>query len=341
MEKTHPHPYVEESFGILTDDELYLDCILVRPAETADEELKVLRVWVPKYPLTKSSVITCARQEVAAYGAKGKIAHLVFDLRNTGDSDTVFGDPVFDKDLKAITEWAKERFGAINFGFIGTPDMDEIARVNIWPLRAGAVMESYFYRPAGGKAASQSILYLSTYGHFRRADDVLCAALSDHGYAVYGVDPLRYLLHACAERPLTPDDLCQDLQQLILMLHSAPIIIGRPLAAGLALFWAACLESVRGVIAIGRAGEGLAIKHIFDHSNPKAYDLAQYMPQIAPRPLALVWHEGHPLGGSKQEFRTLFECSKHPHKMARTEHINPELLLNVIEWIEAVQPGSK
>ena len=73
------HAYVEEQFGILTDDDLYLDCVLVRPAEMEDENLRVLRVWVPKYPLTKSSLITCARQEVQAFGRQNKLAHLVFD----------------------------------------------------------------------------------------------------------------------------------------------------------------------------------------------------------------------------------------------------------------------
>ena len=72
--------YIEETFGILTDDELYLDCILVKQANVSDADLRVLRVWVPKYPLTKTSVLTCARQEVQSYGPDGTIAHLVFDL---------------------------------------------------------------------------------------------------------------------------------------------------------------------------------------------------------------------------------------------------------------------
>ncbi|MFQ5434305.1 MAG: hypothetical protein ACE5FD_05460, partial [Anaerolineae bacterium] len=124
-----PH-YAEESFGILTDDELYLDCILIRPVKLKDEELKVLRVWVPKYPLSKSSVITCARQEVKSYGPDSKIAHLVFDLRSTGDSDGMMGDDNFDLDLTAVADWADERFGKINFGFLGFPTIDG-GKVNV------------------------------------------------------------------------------------------------------------------------------------------------------------------------------------------------------------------
>ena len=123
-------PYVEENFGILTDDNLYLDAILVKPAHLTDDKLRVLRVWVPKYPLTKTSVITCARQEVKSYGPDGRIAHLVFDLRGTGDSDGVLGQHNFKLDLGAIAAWAEERFGKINFGFLGTPSIRD-GRVNV------------------------------------------------------------------------------------------------------------------------------------------------------------------------------------------------------------------
>jgi len=35
-------PYIEENFGILTDDDLYLDAILIKPANLTDETLRVL-----------------------------------------------------------------------------------------------------------------------------------------------------------------------------------------------------------------------------------------------------------------------------------------------------------
>ncbi|RMH00695.1 MAG: hypothetical protein D6706_03205 [Chloroflexi bacterium] len=331
---TNKHPYIEETFGILTDDDLYLDCVLVRPANTTDKDLRVLRVWVPKYPLTKSSVITCARQEVKAYGPNAHIAHLVFDLRGTGESEGIPGDTNFDMDLHAIAAWAEERFGKINFGFLGTPTL-EFGTVNMWPLRAGAVMESYHYPAGGGILNPQTLLYLSTYGNFGRTDDLICAALADAGYDVYGLDPLRYLLHASANQRLTPDDLWRDLYTLIQMLPSPPIIIGQPLAAGLALLWASGVEKIPGVIAIGRSQTGLAPRHIFQNSNPYTFLLSRQVKNIFPRPLALVILKSHPLGGKEDEMATLYQSSKAPHRLERVEQISPEYLLSLLEWVKS------
>lgn len=323
--------YVEEQFGILTDDDLYLDCVLVKPYEMTDEDLRVLRVWVPKYPLTKTSVITCARQEVKSYGPKGKIAHLVFDLRGTGDSDGVLGDHNFDLDLVAVQEWAKERFGRINFGFLGTPSLEN-GRVNLWPLRAGSVMESYYYPPASSILAPPCILYLSTYSNFSKGDDALCRSLSKAGYHVYGMDPLRYLLHASAQHRLNPDHLWDDLRILCQMLPGKPIILAQPLAAGLGLLWTSRVNQIRGVVAIGRAQAGLSPKHIFQNNNPYTFLVDRYVSDIAPRPLALVMHTKSSLGGDEDEMNGLFHTSKPPHRFERTSKLSLNLLQELLTW---------
>jgi hypothetical protein len=325
-------PYTEEPFGILTDDNLYLDCVLVKPTDLADEELRAIRVWVPKFPLTKSSVITCARQEVRSHGAKRKVAHLVFDLRGTGDSEGSLGDHDFQQDLHAVSEWAKERFGRINFGFLGTPGSKN-GRVHLWPLRAGSVMESYHY-PATGVRVPPTVLYLATYGSFSNADEAICNRLADAGYHVYGLDPLRYLLHASANHRLKPDDLAADLQILIQMLPSKPIIIGQPLAAGLGLMWASRVNKVAGVIAIGRAQAGLSPSHIFQNSNPYTFLLHRYVAEISPRPLALVHLQNNPLGGDEDEMATLMQSSKLPNRLDRVSSLSLDLLLELLDWMQ-------
>lgn len=325
-------PYAEEPFGILTDDNLYLDCVLVKPVGLADEDLRAIRVWVPKYPLTKSSVITCARQEVRSHGAKRKVAHLVFDLRGTGDSEGAMGDQDFKQDLHAITEWAKERFGRINFGFLGTPDSAN-GRVHLWPLRPGSVMESYHYS-ATGSLTPPTILYLSTYGSFSRSDDTLCTKLAEAGYEVYGLDPLRYLLHASADHRLSPDDLAADLQILIQMLPNKPILVGQPLAAGLALLWTSRVNKVTGVIAVGRAQAGLSPSHIFHNNNPYTYLLHRHVAEIAPRPLALVMLKGNALGGDEDEMTTLMQSSNMPKRLEQVGSLSLDLLLELLTWVQ-------
>jgi hypothetical protein len=324
--------YTEEPFGILTDDNLYLDCVLVKPIGVKDEALRAIRVWVPKFPLTKSSVITCARQEVRSHGSKRKVAHLVFDLRGTGDSEGGMGDYDFKSDLHAVAEWAKERFGQINFGFLGTPG-SENGRVHLWPLRVGSVMESYYY-PATGSLMPPTVLYLSTYGNFSRTDAATCAQLAKAGYHVYGLDPLRYLLHASANHRLSPDDLAADLQILIQMLPSKPIVVAQPLAAGLGLMWASRVNKVAGVIAIGRAQAGLSPSHIFHNSNPYTYLLHRYVPEISPRPMALVMLKGNALGGDEDEMATLMQSSKLPNRLEQVDRLSPKLLLELLTWAQ-------
>lgn len=324
--------FTEEPFGILTDDNLYLDCVLVKPVSMTDEELRAIRVWVPKFPLTKSSVITCARQEVKSHGAKRKVAHLVFDLRGTGDSEGALGDHAFKLDLHAVSEWAKERFGRINFSFLGTPETAD-GRVHLWPLRAGSVMESYHY-PATGNLLPPTVLYLSTYGNFSQTDETICIKLAEAGYHVYGLDPLRYLLHASANHRLNPDDLAADLQILIQMLPSKPIIIGQPLAAGLGLLWASRVNKAAGVIAIGRAQAGLSPSHIFHNNNPYTYLLHRHVPDISPRPMALVMIQGNALGGVEDEMATLMQSSKLPHRLEQVNKLSVDLLLELLTWVQ-------
>ncbi|MCP4416497.1 MAG: hypothetical protein GY805_07740 [Chloroflexi bacterium] len=326
--------FTEEPFGILTDDNLYLDCVLIKPIGVADDALRAIRVWVPKFPLTKSSVISCARQEVKSHGSKRKVAHLVFDLRGTGDSEGVMGDYNFKMDLHAVAEWAKERFGRINFGFLGTPG-SENGRVHLWPLRAGSVMESYHYpAPASGSLMPPTVLYLSTYGNFSRSDDTICTQLSKEGYHVYGLDPLRYLLHASANHRLSPDDLAADLQILIQMLPSKPIIVAQPLAAGLGLMWASRVNKIAGIIAIGRAQAGLSPSHIFHNSNPYTYLLHRHVPEISPRPMALVMLKGNALGGDEDEMATLMQSSNMPNRLEQVDYLSTDLLLELLTWAQ-------
>jgi len=328
-------PYVEENFGILTDDDLYLDAILVKPANLTDEKLRVLRVWVPKFPLTKTSVITCARQEVKSYGPDGRIAHLVFDLRGTGESDGMLGRHNFKLDLGAVAAWAEERFGKINFGFLGTPNIRG-GRVHVWPLRTGAVMETYYYQAVGTQElVPPTLLYLSTYGHFGQSDEKLCRQLAEKGYAVYGLDPLRYLLHASAQERLTPQLLWEDLRILIQMLPSAPILIGQPMSAGLAIMWGAGSEKIQSVIAVGRAQAGLQPAHIFANDNPYGFMLTRQVDKLAPRPFVMVHHNGHPLGGEEEELLALFKSSQEPHRFEVVNDVNAPFLSDMLDWVKA------
>lgn len=328
-------PYVEENFGILTDDNLYLDAILVKPANLTDEKLRVLRVWVPKFPLTKTSVITCARQEVKSYGPDGRIAHLVFDLRGTGDSDGTMGRHNFKLDLGAIAAWADERFGKINFGFLGTPNTRD-GRVNVWPLRSGAVMETYYYQASGARElVPPTVVYLSTYGHFGQSDEKLCRQLAQNGYAVYGLDPLRYLLHASVQERLTPQLLWEDLRVFIQMLPSPPMIIGQPMGAGLAIMWGAGTDKVQGVIAIGRAQAGLQPSHIFVNDNPYTFLLTRQVDKLAPRPFVLVRYNGHPLGGDEEELAALFKSSQNPRRIETIDEVSPGFLDDMLKWVRS------
>lgn len=323
--------YVEESFGILTDDDLLLDCILFKPAQTGDLSLKALRAWVPRYPLTKASVITCARQEVDALGANSQVGHLVFDLRGTGESEGTAGDHDFDADLRAISLWARERFGDISVGFLGRAHGAE--QVDVRPIRPGVVMEIYHFRPpADGQQVP--LIYLATYGNFSVSDEATCRALAQAGYDVLAMDPLRYLLHAAAQGRITVRELWQDLETLCEQLPQAPLVLGQPVSAGLALFWASGVEETRGVLSLGQAQRAFRPTHIFANDNPHTFFLGRYVHKIAPRPVALVRQTAHPLGGNRDELSALYQTSGNPRRLEEVERVTDELLLQFLSWLE-------
>ena len=321
--------YTEEHFGILTDDELYLDCVLVKPRNVEDEDLKLVRVWVPRYPLNKTSTIVCARQEVNSYGPDGKIAHLVFDLRNTGESDPT-EQMDFEIDLRSIKAWADERFGSeINFGFLGSPTLAN-GRVTMLPIGPGVVMETYYYPSTNSN--NETVIYLSSYGDFGVLDDARCATLAMQGYEVYGLDPMRYLLHGSVNGLIKPEDLRQDLEEVCNLINANPYMIAMPIAAGLGMVWTGLVQRVKGLVSVGLATPSFKAKHIFNLSNPRLFALPRYVSQISPRPLTLVWHEGSSIGGDKREFAVFFKSSSEPRRVERTNDVSPQFLMNMLEW---------
>lgn len=328
-------PYSEEEFGILTDDDIYLDCILVKPRESQDEDLRALRVWVPRYPLNKSSVITCARQEVQSYGSEGTIAHLVFDLRGTGESEGRAGDRNFEMDLQGIRLWAQERFGDVSFGFLGVPNGG--GQVEVHPIRPGVVIESYHYAPRQA-GAHPAVIYLATFGNFGASDDAYCSGLAAAGYEVYGMDPLRYLLHASASGRLQVKDLWQDLREFIGQLGQGPLLVGQPVSAGLALLWASGVEAVQGVLAIGHLQLAFKPRHIFANDNPHTFFLSRYVHRLAPRPLCLVLLEDDALGGIRDELAAIYQTSSGPRQLEQVEAVTSEDLLRWLQWLEQEAP---
>lgn len=323
--------YVEESFGILTDDDLLLDCILFKPAQATDNTLKALRVWVPRYPLTKASVVTCARQEVDAIGANGQVAHLVFDLRGTGESEGVAEDQNYDADLRAIKLWAGERFGNISVGFLGRAHGAE--QVDVRPIRPGVVMELYHFR-SSEEGQQPPLIYLATYGNFSAADEETCQSLAQAGYDVLALDPLRYLLHAAAQGRLTIREAWDDVQTLCGQLAEEPLLVGQPVSAGLALLWASGVEETRGVLTLGQAQRAFRPRHIFANDNPHTFFLGRYVHKIAPRPVAFVRQTEHPLGGNRDELSALYQTSGSPRRLKEVERATDELLLEYLDWLQ-------
>lgn len=327
--------YEEEAFGILSSDDIYLDCILVKPLGLKDDQLQLLYVWVPKYPLTKTALINCARQDIHGEWRQGKAAHLVFDLRGTGDSDGQLGDKNFNRDLQGIQIWAAERFGKIDIVLLGQPDGHGSAA--IFPVRPGVIIEYYHYRAEtkGGKSRSHPpLLYLSTSGHFSLVDDELCHRLARAGYEVFALDPLRYLLHASSKKRLKAAEQWADIEAFCKILPESPIIIGQPLGAGLALLWACGIEKIQGVISIGKAQEAFDPWHIFENDNPHSYFINRYLYQLAPRPVVFVMVEGHELGGEPREIAAYYATSSYPRLAEKAKEISPRFLLKMLAWIE-------
>jgi hypothetical protein len=327
--------YEEEFFGILTDDGLYLDCVFYRPPGVPDADLRAIRVWVPKVPLSKTSVMTCARHEVSAAGSKGRIAHLVFDLRGTGLSDVK--DDKYENDLAGIKLWAEERFGDINVGFYGTPIM-AYGSVDMMPVRPGVVFEQYVY-PARGMPSPRTIFYLSTYGNFTEYDERLCLHLCQAGYHVIAIDPLRYLLHAGHQNLLKPEDLWSDFAALQQTFLAPPFIIAQPIASGLGLLLAAGPIPVAGVVSVGRAQASFVPSHVFNNSNPHTFFITRYVKRISPRPAVFVL-DSRSRKEDTEELATLLKSSGDPKRLEKTRLITPKFLFEMIDWIKESQDAS-
>lgn len=323
--------YSEETFGVLTDDDLLLDCILFKPKQVQDADLKALRVWVPRFPLTKASVVTCARQEVRALGSKGRVAHMTFDLRGTGNSEGQPKDFNFQRDLEAIRLWAEERFGQISLGFLGRPQGEE--QVDVRPIRPGVVMETYHYGPETADVRPP-LIYLATYGNFSRRDERTCLAIAGAGYDVYALDPLRYLLHASAKERLDPAALRRDLDAFCEQLAEAPLLLGQPVAAGLTLLWASRVEKTVGAIAVGHAQVAFKPRHIFANDNPRTFFIPQHLQGVSRKALALVLVTGHPLGGEREELAAIYETYSGPRRMETTKEVTPHFLMELLDWAE-------
>lgn len=323
----------EEAFGVLTDDGLYLDCLLIRPPGLEDAALTGLRVWVPKIPLTKLSVLACARKEVQAAGAAGTIGHLVFDLRGTGESD--FKDTDYDKDLASIRAWAAERFPQADLRYYGTPTIGG-GRVYSLPIRPAVLMEHYVF-PAVGRPTTQSIVYLAPYGNFNPYDQVFCQELAQAGHHVYAMDPWRYLLHASLSERLTPKQLLRDFSVLLDSLPGAPVILSQPTAGGVGLLWAAGTPQVEGAIVIGRAQAGFRADHIFRNDNPHTFFAGRFASRLAPRPLALVM-DGRSRREDADELAALYQASKPPRRLEKRTRLEPTFILELLDWVHRETP---
>jgi hypothetical protein len=116
-------------------------------------------------------------------------------------------------------------------------------------------------------------------------------------------------------------------------------VIGMPMAAGLALFGAAGVQEIKGVIAIGQAQIGLNASHIFEKSSSYNFFLSRHVYSIAPRPVVFVNFERHPLGHAGDEQDVLFELCGEPKQTAASREMSPAFLLSQIAWIDSL-PGS-
>jgi hypothetical protein len=111
-------------------------------------------------------------------------------------------------------------------------------------------------------------------------------------------------------------------------------MIGQPISSGLALLWAAGVEKLAGVVAIGRAQAAFQSGHIFKNYNPHAFFLGRYVANLTPKPVVLVIHEGHPLGGDPDELGALLETCREPRRLERTREINPAFLIKLLNWLQ-------
>jgi len=195
------------------------------------------------------------------------------------------------------------------------------------------IMETYHYHAPAGSAATP-LIYLATYGNFSADDEATCQALAAAGYDVLAMDPLRYLLHASARGRVTIPELWQDLQAFCSRLPAAPLLLGRPVSAGLALLWASGVEEVCGVLALGQTQRAFQPHHIFANDNPHTFFLARYVHKIAPRPAAFVLESEHPLGGNRDELSALHETCTGPRRLQEVDRASTEHLLELLSWLQ-------
>jgi len=319
----------EESFGILTDDELALEATLVRPAGLTHQEIRLVQLWVPKYPLTRTSLLPAARREAAIAGTGSRSVNLVFDLRGSGESDGVPSDEGFEIDIGSAREWAKERFGSqVEIRQLGFPDLGEADRLAVLPLRSGVMAELYCYDP--DKEGETRVLYFSGYTGFGRDDDALCRAIAQGGYTVYGGNLMRYLLMAA---PLTLETLWDDGTELAAQIGRPLYLIARAFAAGPGLAMAIGVQSIDGVIATGPAQEGLAALNLFSQENPARLMLTRQIRKLAPRPSVFLWNReeaGNLLPGG---LRRIYDLGEKPHLWGVVSQITAPILLNALDWL--------
>ena len=129
--------------------------------------------------------------------------------------------------------------------------------------------------------------------------------------------------------------LYEDFNILLHMLPKEPIVVGNPLASGLAIVWGAGVPRIEGVVAIGRAQSGLQPSHVFNNANPYTFLLSRKVAEIAPRPLSLIRLEDHPMGAQDDTLSALFKSSGEPHRYETAVTLTPQLLIEQIKWIES------
>ncbi|MBN1317700.1 MAG: hypothetical protein JXA42_19610 [Anaerolineales bacterium] len=318
----------EEYFGILTDDGLALDATLLGQAGISDKEVKTIKVWVPKYPLTRSSVITAARRALNIWDKRG-IVSLVYDHRGTGESEGLPDVDGLKIDLNSILEWAKERFGSsIKVEYLGFPEMGAAAGLLTLPIRPGVIAEFYRYDPPGKRKGV--VLYFSQYFMFDRDDDKLAMELATGGFTVYGGDLMRYLLLAA---PLDPDVMAKDTSTMIEPLGKPLYIIARAMAAGPALMMATLVPKVDGVIVTGPAQEGFSSGYIFNRYNPANFLISRAIKNLAPRPAVFLWNRSEAGEHSPDDLKNIHDQMEKPRLWGIIPKVSGSVMLNALNWL--------
>jgi hypothetical protein len=326
----------EETFGILTDDNLALEATLVRPAGLEDEAVQQVQVWVPKYPLTRSSLLPAARTStMAAEGDRG-IVNLTYDPRGAGESDGIPSKDGFEIDLHSIEEWAHERFGVhVELSVFGFADLGEADRLITMPLREGVFLELYRYNPGGEERGT--VLYFSRYTHFGRDDDDLCRAIADEGYLVYGGDLMRYLLMAGPE--VRVETLLDDLGVMVYYMGRPLLVVARAFAAGPALLLAAANKAIDGVIVTGPAQEGLSLGHLFSREKPSQLVLLRHARDYTPRPGVFLWNVAAAGKLDPQGLKAFHDAMEGPRLWGVVPRVDQTLLLNALRWLGEQRGG--